>query len=68
MDGPIRGTLFAGEVRQNGVSLNPDEFNNLSIEDEMAVRIGENFKIEAIFPVIELHDFIFRAKTKNQSN
>ena len=26
MDGPISGTLFTGEVRQNGVSLNSDEF------------------------------------------
>ena len=67
MDGPIRGTLFASETRQNGVSLNPDEFCNLAIEGEMAIRIGENFKIEAIFPVIELHNFIFRAKNRNLS-
>ena len=67
MDGPIRGTLFASEARQNGVSLNPDEFCNLAIEGEMAIRIGENSKIEAVFPVIELHNFIFRAKNKNLS-
>jgi len=67
MGGPIRGTLFAGEVRQNGVSLNPDEFCQLAIEGEMAIRISENFKIEAVFPVIELHNFIFRSKNKNLS-
>lgn len=67
MDGPIRGTLFAGEVRQNGVSLNPDEFCNLSIEGEMAIMIGEDFKTKAVFPVIELHNFIFRSKNKNLS-
>ena len=67
MDGPIRGTLFAGEVRQNGVSLNPDEFCQLAIEGEMAIRINKKFKIEAVFPVIELHNFIFRSKKKNLS-
>jgi 2-keto-4-pentenoate hydratase len=67
MDGPIRGTLFADEVRQNGVRLNPDEFCQLAIEGEMAIRIGENFQIETVFPIIELHNFIFRSKNKNLS-
>ena len=67
MDGPIRGTLFEGEVRQNGVCLNSDEFCQLAIEGEMSIRIDEHLGIEAAFPVIELHNFIFRAKNKTLS-
>lgn len=67
MDGPIRGTLFEDEARKDGAILNPDEFCQLAIEGEMAVRIGEDQQIEAMFPVIELHNFIFRAEEKTLS-
>ena len=33
----------------------------------MAVYLGENLEIISAFPVIELHNFIFRAKTKTLS-
>lgn len=67
MDGPIRGTLFASESKKNGVSLNPNEFCQLAIEGEMAIRIGEDSQIEAAFPVIELHNFMFRGEKKTLS-
>ena len=67
MDGPIRGTLFEDEALTNGVYINPDEFCQLAIEGEMAVKVGENCQIEAAFPVIELHNFIFRAERKTLS-
>ena len=62
MDGPIRGTLFKDEALNNRVYINPDEFCHLAIEGEMAIKIGEDCQIEAAFPVIELHNFIFRAE------
>ena len=37
---------------------------NLAIEGEMAVVIGGDIKIINAFPVIELHNFIFRATSK----
>ena len=37
MDGPIRGTLFAGEALLNKTSINPNEFCQLAIEGEMAI-------------------------------
>ena len=64
MNGPIRGTLFEDEARQNNAVINPNEFCQLAIEGEMAVKVGEDGQIEAAFPVIELHNFIFRAEQK----
>jgi len=60
MAGPIRGCLFESEVRQHGCKVACNEFANLAIEGEMAVRIGAEGTIAAVFPVIELHHFVFR--------
>ena len=67
MNGPIRGTLFEDEARKNNAFINPNEFCQLAIEGEMAVKVGEDGQIEAAFPVIELHNFIFRAERKTLS-
>ncbi len=64
MKGPIRGTLFDSELLRNDVELDFNLFTNLSIEGEMAVTIGANGEIVSAFPVIELHNFIFRAPIK----
>lgn len=61
MAGPIRGCLYASEVRRDGASLDAAEFAHLAVEGEMAIRIGEDGGIAAAFPVIELHNFVFRA-------
>lgn len=60
MRGPIRGCLFASEVRENDAGLAFDAFASLAIEGEMAVRIGSDGAIAAAFPVIELHHFVYR--------
>ena len=81
MQGPIRGTLFESEVHESGVELNANQFCNLAIEAEialnfflvilslraMAMKFGENGTIQSIFPVIELHNFVFRAPQKSLS-
>lgn len=67
MAGPIRGHLYASEVRRNGATLAAADFANLAIEGEMALRIGADGEIATAFPVIELHNFIFRAPCKTLS-
>ncbi|MDB2333237.1 hypothetical protein N9V53_07835 [Amylibacter sp.] len=67
MQGPIRGTLFDTEIHESGVKLNSNHFLNLAIEAEMAIEVGENGNIVSVFPIIELHNFIFRAPKKSLS-
>ena len=64
MKGPIRGTLFESELLRNESELDFNLFTNLAIEGEMAVTIGTNGEIISAFPVIELHNFVFRAPMK----
>ena len=64
MEGPIRGCLFEGEVREHRCTVMGDEFANLAIEGEMAAQIGANGTIAAVFPVIRLHHFVFRGVRK----
>ena len=64
MSGPIHARLFRSELRSSGVALDHGAFANLAIEGEMAVRIGRAGTIEAAFPVIELHHFVFRGTPK----
>ncbi len=64
MKGPIRGTLFDSELLRNESELDFNLFTNLAIEGEMAVTIGANGEIISAFPVIELHNFVFRAPIK----
>ena len=65
MDGPIRGTLFSSELFNNKAVLSASAYCNLAVEAEMAFVIDEYFQIKRVFPVIELHNFIFRAPQKN---
>mgnify|MGYP006129516173 FL=1 len=65
MDGPIRGTLFKNEMKPNGAVLDYHLFYNLAVEAEMAIQIGGNNEIESVFPIIELHNFVFRAPQKS---
>ncbi len=60
MQGPIRGCLFESEIREHRHPVKGGDFANLAIEGEMAVKIGPDETIAAVFPVIELHHFVFR--------
>jgi 2-keto-4-pentenoate hydratase len=64
MSGPIHARLFRSEIRDSGVLLRHEGFVSPAIEGEMALRIGEHGRITAAFPVIELHQFVFRAPRK----
>ena len=65
MRGPIRGTLFDKEVYESGVELNANSFCNLAVEAEMAIKVDSDRNILSVFPIIELHNFIFRAPQKS---
>lgn len=67
MAGPIRARLFDSEILPNGAVVEGGRFDNLAIEGEMALRIGADGAIEAAFPVIELHHFVFRGQVKTLS-
>ena len=58
--GPIYGRLFKNEIYVSGIKLKKNNFKNLAVEAEMAVEIGKDLRIKKAFPVIELHNFIFR--------
>ena len=65
MQGPIRGTLFKSEMHSDGSKIKSNQFCNLAVEAEMAIKVGENGKIASVFPVIELHNYIFRGSKKS---
>lgn len=64
MAGPVYGRIFNSEIHNSGKKLKCDNFTNLAIEGEMAVLIGSDGVITDAFPVIELHNFIFRRPSK----
>lgn len=65
MDGPIRGFLYQTELHRSGAELSHASYANLAIEGELAVRLGEEAEISHVFPVIELHNYVFRSKIPN---
>lgn len=64
MSGPIHARLFASDLYASGDTLDHAAFANLAIEGEMAVRIGPDGAIESMFPVVELHHYVFRGSPK----
>ena len=62
LDGPIRGLLYETELHTSGNELSYQAYAGLAIEGELAVRLGDDGRIAQIFPVIELHNYVFRGK------
>lgn len=72
LDQPVFGHIYQTEVHQSGVALDPGRYENLAIEGEFAVRLAEdipdsgwlransNRVFSTAFPVIELHNYVFR--------
>jgi 2-keto-4-pentenoate hydratase len=68
---PIYGRLFATGCFASGARLSRAHYANLAIEGELALRLANDLSdspladdewagaIESIFPVIELHDYVF---------
>ncbi len=72
VDGPVFGHVFQSEIRTSPVRVSVNEFCCPAIEGEFAVRLGSDLPdpdrllaepdrfIGGIFPVIELHNYVFR--------
>jgi len=72
---PVMGYLFDTEQYPNDATLAPDRFCGLAIEGEYAVRLSRDLPgqveadrelldcLEGMFPVIELHNQVFRAES-----
>ena len=65
MDGPVRGFLYQTELHPSGAKLSHASYANLAIEGELAVRLGDDAEIVRVFPVIELHNYVFRSEPRN---
>lgn len=62
LDGPVRGLLYDTELHASGSELSYSAYADLAIEGELAVRLGDDGGIAAVFPVIELHNYVFRGQ------
>jgi len=74
LDQPVRGYLWQGACHPSGARLRASDFSNLAVEGEIAVRLISEIPvdfarsplselgkyIECWFPVIELHNYVFR--------
>lgn len=67
---PVWGRLWESEAHHSGCGLSHAYFENLAIEGEIAVRLSRDVPadtacdlascVECWFPVIELHNYVFR--------
>jgi 2-oxopent-4-enoate/cis-2-oxohex-4-enoate hydratase len=57
---PAFGHLFATEFYRSGAVFDAAAFDGLAIEGEFAVRIAGDLSVGTVFPVIELHNNVFR--------
>ncbi len=62
LDGPIRGLLYDTELHASGSEISSSAYAELAIEGELAVRLGDEGRIAEVFPVIELHNYVFRGQ------
>ena len=74
LDQPVFAHLFASEQHRTGAVLDSDRYECLAIEGEFAFRIREDIPsrawlrrhareaIASAFPVVELHNYVFRTK------
>lgn len=67
LSGPIRGFLFKSELHASGSTVSSSMHSSLAVEGEMAVRMGEKGQAAYAFPVIELHNYVLRARIKSLS-
>ncbi|MEO8663717.1 MAG: fumarylacetoacetate hydrolase family protein [Bryobacteraceae bacterium] len=72
LQSPVFGRVFETELKPTGATLNTEDYAGLAIEGEFAIRIATDIPdstwlrhhpldaICAAFPVIELHNYVFR--------
>lgn len=64
MDGPISGFVWEEEIHQSQSTVSAAAYASLAIEGEVAARIGADGQATALFPVIELHNHVFRGNPR----
>jgi 2-keto-4-pentenoate hydratase len=64
LDRPAFGHLFLTELYRSGAVLDAAAFDCLAVEGEFAVRIAGDLSIASVFPVIELHNNVFRGAVR----
>ena len=69
---PVSGRLWTSEQHPDGAALSKSDFANVAIEGEFAILLSRNIdpgcasiemivdSVERVFPVIELHNLMFR--------
>lgn len=73
LDSSVFGHIFSSEAHRSGAIVDHQRFDHLAIEGEFALRLAEDIPdaawlrqnskraVAAVFPVIELHNYVFRA-------
>ena len=64
LDRPAFGHLFATELYRSGAVLDAAAYDGLAIEGEFAIRMAEDLSTASVFPVIELHNNVFRGAVR----
>jgi len=73
IDHPVFGRVYDSEYWLSGATLSATRFCGLAIEGELAVRLARDLTapltnvgdaIESVFPIIELHNLVFRGERK----
>ena len=62
LQGPVSGSVWESEVHVCGAALPADDYARPAVEGEIALRLGPDGRPIAVFPVIEIHNFLFRAE------
>ncbi len=77
MERALFGHVWASELHESGARLQPAAYAKLSIEGEFAVRLARDIPdgqwlqthkhdaLAAMFPVIELHNYVLRSKHRS---
>jgi len=64
LDRPAFGHLFVTELYRSGAVLDAAAYDGLAVEGEFAVRMAGDLSIASVFPVIELHNNVFRGTVR----
>ena len=77
LDEAVFGHVYLTEIYPDQTTLYSSKFDGLAIEGEFAVRLAADIDdpapvrqapadfVSSVFPVVELHNYVFRGKPEN---
>ena len=77
LDEAVFGHVYSTEIYPDGSTLDSSKFDGLAIEGEFAVRLAADIDdpapvrqapadfVSSVFPVVELHNYVFRGNPEN---